>query len=141
MVLLLTLWLAAAPEPARGACDYERVDVDPKAWASYLKQLQAAVDKPDLDEVVVLARLPLAVNVPGADGGVSRQQVGEAELRASFAKIFTPRVVLAVRNATVKKTFCNSKGLMIGDGELWFSERSKPKKGEPRFEILAVNPR
>ena len=53
----------------------------------------------------------------------------------------TPKVLAAIKRQTYASLFANDRGVMIGDGEVWFSAvcRDAACKDAP-IRIIAINP-
>lgn len=85
-----------------------------EAFLAKLKKAVAADDRPTVASMIdypVKARIgKKAVSIKGAD-----------RFLADYDKVFTAKVKEAVARQTYATLFANAEGVMIGDGELWFS--------------------
>jgi hypothetical protein len=128
---------AARAERDAGATAPDWVLAD-RGYATFLTSLQRAVRAGDRGAVARLVHYPLRVN----SGGQSRFYRDSAALRADYERIFTPQVRRAILDQRLDRLFGSSRGLMIGNGQLWFdrvcSNRSCSSPGPVR--ITAVNP-
>ncbi|BDI28684.1 hypothetical protein CCAX7_007350 [Capsulimonas corticalis] len=120
----------AAP-PARAAGKYAVAGIDHDASvALFLRTLKIAAANNDAKKIASLAAFPLHTSVHGKPG----QTVSPALFLRRYPAIFTPKVKKAVARQREKDLFVNWRGVMIGDGEVWFA----PVKGG-RLKIIAVN--
>ena len=75
-----------------------------------------AVVTGDKATVAALISYPIRVKV----GGVAKRVRGRKELISRFHEIFSPAFRAAVRNAIPRNMFARDRGIMLGDGEVWF---------------------
>lgn len=79
--------------------------------------LQELVRKGDSKTVSEYIVYPISVNVDG-----SRREIKDAkQFVKNYDKIMTQTVIDAFLNQAVEETFVNYKGVMVGNGELWFN--------------------
>ena len=50
-----------------------------------------------------------------------------ADLIRNYDKIFSPRMIQAIRAANTHDLFSRDQGVMLGNGEVWFNEQAKVK--------------
>ncbi len=62
---------------------------------------------------------PLHVYAPGRGSTI---YCDAATLRAGYARVFTPEVMVAVAAATPGSLFVRDQGVMIGNGQVWMNE-------------------
>ena len=64
-----------------------------------------------------------------------------SEFIAHSEDLLTPKVLAAIERQTYASLFANDRGVMIGDGEVWFSAVCKDAdcKNAP-VKIIAINP-
>jgi hypothetical protein len=97
----------------------------------FLTDLQAAVSARDRDAIVRLVRYPFR---RFDHGKVSKAYATPAALLADFDRVFTPRVLDALKQAKFDDLFFNYRGGMVADGALWFDQC------DDGVRIIAVNP-
>ena len=102
----------------------------PEDVRKFLRELQAAVSSNDRSVIVGLVRVPFTTY---SHGHSVRQYKTRNALLRDFDKVFTVRVLKAIREARLETLFVNWHGVMIGDGEVWFD---RDKDG---IRIKAVN--
>jgi len=90
--------------------------LEPKAVEQYLSDLKGSTAKGDRAAVCRLVEYPIFVDTPKAKMKVATAGACEK----SYEKIFTPRVVDAIGKQRFADLFVNSRGVMIGDGQIWF---------------------
>jgi hypothetical protein len=75
-------------------------------------------------------------------GGTSRFYRDSAALRADYERVFTPQVRRAILDQRFERLFGSSRGLMIGNGQVWFDRFCSNRRCSPPgpVRILAVNP-
>ena len=104
---------------------------DAKVETFFLK-LQHAVDTHDVKRIATMISYPPVVN-------------GKATVLSSdyfkkhYNDIFTKNVVAAVRRQKYGSLFGNDQGVMIGNGELWFSGVCRDAScNDPHVRIVAI---
>ena len=109
-----------------------------RSYAAFLTRLQATARSNDRDGLIKLIHFPLRVNT----GGRSRFYADAGAVRANFDRIFTRKVISTILEQRIDRLSGGSRGLMIGNGEVWFdhvcSSASCSKPAPVR--IIAVNP-
>jgi hypothetical protein len=103
---------------------------DAKEAARFLSALQNATETADRRQLLEMIRFPFTI---WNSGKRKRVYSNKAELESELYRVMTPKVIKAVRKATFDSLFVNSQGVMIGDGEVWFSKR------EDGVRIIAIN--
>lgn len=90
---------------------------DHVAYQDFLAALQKAVAAADKTAVAEMISYPLKTKVSGKETTLKRTK----DFIAHYDAIVTPKVTKAVKDQAYGKLFANSKGVMIGSGEVWFS--------------------
>lgn len=108
-----------------------------RAYAAFLTQLQTAVRKKDRGAVIKLIAFPLRVN----SGGRSQLYRDGQSVRRDYDRIFTPPVTRAILDQRFDRLFGRDRGLMIGDGEVWFDHICTNAQCSPAgpVRITAIN--
>jgi len=88
--------------------------LEPGEVRSFLTNLQAGIERHDSEAICAMAGYPLGTRVPGLVRNASA-------CRPNYSRIFNVRVVRAVVNQKFETLFANSKGVMVGHGEIWVS--------------------
>jgi|GEM_PF-3093769 len=132
--LLLCLLTLPGAAPSR-APDWVLRDRD---YRRFLGDLQNAVRRGDREAVIRLADLPLRVNGPGRHRAEERSA---AAIRRHYGRIFIPAVRRAILAQRFETLFGSSKGLMIGDGAVWFDHTCPSRRCTPAgpVRMFAVN--
>lgn len=105
---------------------------DAKVEAFFLK-LQHAVNTHDVNKLAAMAAYPLVVN---GKSTVPNSHYFEKH----YNVIFTKTVVTAVERQKYKALFGNDQGVMIGNGELWFSGVCRDASCKQyQVRIIAIN--
>ncbi|RDE09527.1 hypothetical protein DVH29_06825 [Pelagibacterium lacus] len=84
---------------------------------TFFTELQQAVTNDDADALAQMVAYPISVTIDGE----SVEIAGESEFVTDFDQIFTSDVKDAVTSQSYETLFANWQGVMIGDGEVWFS--------------------
>lgn len=84
---------------------------------AFVVTLQKAVQDDSPEKVAPLIQFPLRVNA--ATG--KNHSVTARRFTAEYGKIFTPAVKSAILQQAPDEVFRNSKGAMLGNGEVWIS--------------------
>ena len=90
---------------------------DHARYRAFFDALKKAVAEGDKAGVAAMVDYPFQVRI----GGKSKKIRDAAHFVADYDKIFTPKVKQALAAQTYETLFANWQGVMIGDGEIWFS--------------------
>jgi hypothetical protein len=87
--------------------------------------------------IAAVVAYPIKIRIAGHRVRISNP----SEFMAHTEDLLTPGVLAAIERQTYASLFANDRGVMIGDGELWFSAvcRSADCKNAP-MKIIAINP-
>ena len=121
-------------------------DVDARLDALFgshesLKQFLISLKKDSANKrwpaIAALVAYPIKIRL----GGHLIRIRNPSEFMAHSEEVLTPRVLAAIERQTYGSLFANAQGVMIGDGEVWFSAvcRSADCKNAP-IKITAINP-
>ncbi len=121
--LLIAGLLAFAPiASAQTAADVDaRLDTlygTHEGYAEFLKSLKLATAGEDSAAVARMIAYPITLTL----GGKETTLKDEKAFIAAYHDVFTPGIVSAIQNQTYETLFAKDEGVMIGDGEVWFSE-------------------
>lgn len=95
-------------------------------------RLQGLVAAGDKEAVADYILYPLNVYVQG----VPTTYLSREELLKNYDTVFTAKVKDAFAKQKVNETFVNYKGVMVGNGEIWFTQSDELQY---RYGILAIN--
>ncbi|MCC3377168.1 hypothetical protein [Cohnella sp. REN36] len=124
---------APASTPPASNNPYETAGVeDPAAFDRMFADVQAAVAADDAEKVAEYILFPLAVN---HDGESVQVKTKEAFIK-QCADIFTDNVKQALASQKKEDLFVNFKGVMVGDGAIWFGATADQPQ---RLGVIAVN--
>jgi hypothetical protein len=115
----------------------ETYPVSPSDQA-FFKQVQRAVLADDVEWISrALSSYPFTVKLK--TGQIKLQN--EGDLKKHAKTIFNTKLKEAVRNQSSDALFKNWQGIMIGDGEIWFSEIGQTNKNATVwvYRIIAIN--
>jgi hypothetical protein len=104
----------------------------------YFKQIQKAVLTVDAKWLSqAFFNHPFIVYLP--EGHIKLQS--EGDLKKHFKAIFNTKLKEVVRNQSPDSLFKNWQGVMIGDGEIWFSEIGETNGNKLIWQdrIIAIN--
>lgn len=122
-VLVATLLVAAG---ATGADAQSSGNVDAtldtlfgahEPYRQFLDSLKKAVAEDDRAQVAAMVAYPFHVRIDGKVVTL-RDQAGFV---TDYDRIVTPKVKQAIAGQSYATLFANDQGVMIGDGEVWFS--------------------
>lgn len=132
IALALTMGFAPVPGIAQTGPD----GLTERQVTRFLDALQEAVRSGEAKEVAKLMAFPIAVTTPTAN---TRIADGNSFLQ-NYKLIFTDSVRAAVVAQKPDTLFRNAKGVMIGDGEVWFAGVCVDTKcSSSRVGVIAVN--
>ncbi len=125
----------AAPAPTAADVDRQLTTLfgDPAPYKAFLTDLQTATAAEDKKAVVAMVDYPFKTKVNGEDTTFEKA----ADLEKAYDDVFRAGILLAIKNQTYEKLFANDMGVMIGSGEVWFSEVGE---GEAKaVKIIGIN--
>jgi len=131
-VIFLINVTTAFPESSRlgESCDLRAIGAtDVKTFLEFDRDLRSAMSKQDAVAVVFLVKHPLRIN----DDHGSFYLNDAASLQSRFQEVFPPRVRTAILKQPVDALFCNSSGIMYGNGVVWVNLTGK------RYAIETIN--
>jgi len=132
MAVLLAAVLIPAPAIAQSAPEV----LTERQAAKYLAALQEALQEYDSKGVAKLMAFPLAVTTPTASAKIVN---GNAFLQ-NYKLIFTDSVRAAVLAQKPESLVPTAKGVMIGEGEVWFAAVCVDSRcSSTRVGAIAVN--
>ena len=106
-------------------------------YQKFLTALKAAVSADDKEAVAAMIAYPLETTIAGEQ--VTLESAGSFVQR--YDRLFTPAVVADVERQTYATLFAAAEGVMIDDGEIWFSGVCSDQAcSEATIRIIAVNP-
>ncbi len=100
-------------------------------YRHFFETLQKAVAADDRKAVAAMVDYPFQARI----NDKATRLKDAAHFVADYEKIVTPKVKQAVANQTYATLFANWQGVMIGDGEVWFSGIG----GNDKIKITAIN--
>jgi hypothetical protein len=129
---------AAASPSSSGASaqtgnPYEVAGVeDPAAFEKMFSSLQKAVADNNQEEAAKYVLYPLRVN-----GGKEALTIQDKDdFVAKYDQIFTEEVKKALADQKPREMFVNDKGVMAGDGQIWFGATAD---ADQTYGMIAVN--
>jgi hypothetical protein len=141
-VLLITLCVALVTLPAMAQSDAEVSKTldslfgDHKPYQAFLAELQKAVAAVDKPAVAGMVGYPLKTKMAGKPTTLHNAQ----EFTGRYDALMTAKVTAAIKGQAYAKLFANAQGVMIGDGEVWFSGIcSDTACAKQTVKIIAVN--
>jgi hypothetical protein len=136
VLLILACAFALAGSPAAGQSRAEidrRLDAlfgDHRPYEAFLRALKQAVAGADARAVAAMVSYPDRVTIRSQE-----------EFLARYEEIVTPDVASAIEKQSYAGVFANADGVMIGDGEVWFSGVCGDAAcTQQRIRIIAINP-
>ncbi len=142
-VLLLGLCAGPASIPPSYAADADidsRLDTLFGAHAptrQFLAELQSDAAGKNWPAIAARVAYPLRIALSGKRTRIRTP----VEFAAHAGQILTPKVLGAIRTQAYGALFANAQGVMIGDGEVWFSSVCKDTTcSSSSIKITAFNP-
>ncbi len=131
LTILAVLWFCAAMH-----AEVEMYPVKPSDRV-FFGQIKKAVLEDDVAWLSEAVSYPITLKT---DKGALKL-ANKKDIEAKAALIFTEHFKTAVKNQSTNALFKNWQGVMIGRGEIWFSEViEKTKSGEATvYRIIAIN--
>jgi hypothetical protein len=111
-------------------------------YLAFFQELKDAVIRDDRKKVAALVHYPLNV-FAGRRRMVIRSP---AELLKRYHEVFNENVVRAIKTQEPATLFANWQGVMVGDGQIWFSGVCAGKDGnapcaDKTIKVITVNPK
>jgi hypothetical protein len=133
--------LAGLPSAAQPEAEVDRrLDAlfgDHRPYEAFLGILKQVVAEADAHAVAAMVSYPLGTGINGPRVTVR----SEEEFLARYERIITPDVVSAIEKQNYADLFANADGVMIGDGEIWFSGVCGDAGcTRQSIRIIAINP-
>ncbi|BCW89322.1 hypothetical protein sos41_24800 [Alphaproteobacteria bacterium SO-S41] len=106
-------------------------------FKTFLADLQKAAAAEDKKAVTALVAYPFKTKV----GGKDVEYKDAKALTAAYDDVFTPSILLAIKNQTYETLFATDMGVMIGSGHVWFSQimSDAPEPKPEGVKIIAIN--
>jgi hypothetical protein len=106
-------------------------------YRSFFQELKTAVAAQDRTRVAGMVSYPLTVRLDGHPVQLKTPQ----ELLAHYAQLLPPSTQQALASQSYEALFVNSQGVMIGNGQIWFSGVCQDERCSVRpIKIIAFNP-
>lgn len=102
---------------------------NPEKFESTFKEIQTAIKDNDKETLSQYINYPLVVN--------SQKIQNKNEFIKNYHTIVNKRVINAVLNQDIKKSFVNYQGVMIGNGQMWIA--AIKEDDSTKYLIIAVN--
>lgn len=135
LVSALAVLLLSSPVFAQSAADmnksFDQLFGAHKPYAEFFAKLQAAIAAGDKATVAGLVDYPFQARI----GDKAIKVRDAAHFIADYDRVITAKVKAAVAKQTYATLFANWQGVMIGDGEIWFSGIGDGKQ----VKIIAIN--
>jgi len=138
LILLALLMLSTAAAASDGRLNNS--GLSEPAVREFLVTLQDAVKRNDAAAVAALVEYPVRINARQG-----RSHIGNPRAFAfRYYEIFDHRVRNVVLKQRFEDLFSNSRGIMLGAGEVWFSGICDATSAygacdNPRIRIIAIN--
>ncbi len=143
LVGLVALGVAAGPvlgvagESAQVDARLDLLFGEHGTYRTFLHELQSAVAEHARGRVAEMVSYPLKTRINGEWVRVHTP----AQFLAHYDELLTPKIQQAIARQSYGDLFSNSQGVMIGNGELWFSGVCKDDSCSTRsVKIIAINP-
>lgn len=132
--LILTIFLI--PAAAQAADRFEVAGLDQTRAEQFLANLQKAVAQEDKVAVSKMVSYPIDVHIHGKSKEIGKS----ATLVENYAAIMTDKVTAAIKDQKPGDLFVNAQGVMIGDGEIWYTAVCQDAAcDQAPVQIIAIN--
>lgn len=115
----------------------ERIDVlygHHDAYHRFLKELQQYVSDKNQEKISELVAYPIKVKIKSVNKTIRDKK----EFIENYEKILTPKILKVISDQKYENLFVNYEGIMIGNGEIWFSGVCKNTDCK-EIKITAIN--
>lgn len=117
LISAVTMGSAAAQTAADVNSNLDSLFGEHVAYEKFFDRLKKAVGSNDKETVASMIDYPFRARIDGKALKIR----DAAHFVADYDKIFTAKVKHAIANQSYATLFANWQGVMIGDGEVWFS--------------------
>lgn len=135
LAIAVSVGMASLPAHAQTAADVDttldQLFGEHAAYATFFEALKTAVAAGDKQAVSAMVDYPFTARI--GDKALTIRDA--AQFVADYDTVITPKVKDAIAAQTYETLFANWQGVMIGNGELWFSGVGEP----PVVRIIAIN--
>jgi len=129
--------LGMAGETARVDARLDLLFGEHEPYRSFLHELQRAVGGHARERVAAMVSYPLRTRIKNQWVRLHTP----AEFLAHYEELLTPKTQQAIALQSYGNLFSNSRGVMIGQGEVWFGGVRKDDTCSARsIKIIAINP-
>lgn len=105
-------------------------------YVTFFYELQKHVEEGDKSAVTSMVSYPILVKIQGKKKKISSQK----ELLKNYDLIFKPEIKEKIKEQKLQALFANYKGIMIGNGEIWFGGKCLEKLCHTVVvKIIAIN--
>lgn len=105
-------------------------------YQQFFEKLKKAVAEDDRQTVALMVDYPFQARIKGRAVKIRDRK----HFSADYDEIITPKVKNAISRQSYATLFANWQGVMIGDGEIWFSGICKDDEcREQTIKIIAIN--
>lgn len=122
ILCVFSMFTSIAPAAATGDYSVGGFD-DSAAFERFYENLRKDVAKGDKMATASLFSYPMAIAFPPKKKPVVISN--KADMVKNFDRIFNPQAKKALQKTKAAELFCNSQGVMIGNGEIWFEPGEK----------------
>lgn len=118
-------------EESKNTKQYEVAGInDSEKFNNLFISIQEALESENKELIADSILYPLKVNTKD-----ERFKIGDKEaFLRNYDEIFTDKVKNALSNQIIDELFVNYQGIMVGDGEIWFSCLE-----DPQYGIITIN--
>jgi len=110
--------------------------LDVQQTKTFFAELKRAVEQKDKKAVSAMVAFPTEVDL---NGRPRRKVRNRAEFEKNYDEIINQNVFEAVQKQSYDELFVNWRGIMIGNGQIWFSAFKGPSGKFDQFRIIKVN--
>jgi hypothetical protein len=103
---------------------------------AFFNEIKRTIDQGDRKAVSKMISYPTIVDLKS---GPNKKIRNRAEFEAHYDEIINGRVTRAVRAQVYEELFVNWRGVMFGNGEIWFTALKGPSGKFDQFRIIKVN--
>lgn len=133
LIIILGVLLVAPAIAVAGSPRFEATGLKDAEVHAFFVELKTAVNDHDVKKIASMVRYPLVVK-----GKASVQR--PVDFISRYREIFTQNVISAIKRQSYKNLWGNWRGVMIGEGEVWFSGICRDQScSSYEIKVIAVN--
>ena len=123
------------PDEHGSGCDLSVTDItDVTRFKTFFDDLQQGAKNTDKEKLAKMVAYPISLKVKK-----KKLKIKDAkDMVAHFDIVFDAKILETIQKQAYNKLFCNSNGVMFGDGEIWISSITDQKTKSDSIKVYGI---